>query len=30
LNTPRVAATQFVSVEAKQLCRDINTSLEIK
>jgi hypothetical protein len=29
-NIPRVAAGQFVWVESKQLCRDINTSLEIK
>jgi hypothetical protein len=30
LNTPRVTAGQFVYVESKQLCRDINTLLEIK
>jgi hypothetical protein len=29
-NTPRIAVRQFVWVESKQLCRDINTSLEIK
>jgi hypothetical protein len=29
LNTSRVVAGQFVWVESKQLCRDINTSLKI-
>jgi hypothetical protein len=30
LNTPYVTTGQFICVESKQLCRDINTSLEIK
>jgi hypothetical protein len=29
-NNPHVAAGQFVWVESKQLCRDMNTSFEIK
>jgi hypothetical protein len=30
LNTSCVVTRQFVWVESKQLCRDINTSLKIK
>jgi hypothetical protein len=29
-NTPRVVAEQSIWVESKQLCSNINTSLEIK
>jgi hypothetical protein len=29
LNIPHVATGQFVCIEFKQLCRDINTSLKI-
>jgi hypothetical protein len=30
LNIPHVTAAQFVWVESKQLCKNINTLLEIK